>query len=628
LVDKRKITDWLPTTVKEMEMRGWKQPDIIIISGDAYVDHPGFGHAVIGRILEKQGYKVAILPQPNWRDDLRDFKKLGKPRLFFGVAAGCMDSMVNHYTANKRLRSDDAYTPGGEAGFRPDYATIVYSKILKELYPDTPVIIGGIEASLRRVTHYDYWSDRLKPSILFESNADLLVYGMGEQAIIEIAKQLDENIPIIKIINIPQTTYKQELPNLDYTINDWKTIEIVSHEQCLTDKKAYASNFKIIEEESNKMNASRIIQKNGSHFLVINPPFPVMSENQIDNSFDLPYTRLPHPKYEKRGAIPAFEMIKFSVNIHRGCFGGCAFCTISAHQGKFISSRSESSILNELENISYMPDFKGYISDLGGPSANMYKMKGKDEIICIKCKRYSCIHPSKCTNLNTNHYPLINLYSKASEIKGIKKIFIGSGIRYDLFVGKTHQEIIENGYDIYAKKLITNHVSGRLKVAPEHSSDAVLKLMRKPSFKLFYEFKTKFERISRDAGLNQQIIPYFISSHPGCDLADMALLALETKKTGFKPEQVQDFTPTPMTLATEIYYSGYHPYTLEKVYVAKTPVQKLDQKRFFFWYKSENHQWIHNSLKRINKEDIAIKLLPQKKYTPQNTISKSKIRKK
>lgn len=610
-----------------MELRGWEQPDIIIVSGDAYVDHPGFGHAVIGRILESKGYKVAILPQPNWRDDLRDFKKMGKPRLFFGVTAGCMDSMVNHYTASRRLRSDDAYTPGGIAGFRPDYASIVYSKILKEFFPETPVIIGGIEASLRRVTHYDYWSDTLKPSILLESQADMLVYGMGEMAIVEIANYLNDNISIDSIKDIPQTVYKIPVTNIEYDINNWKTIEIQPHEQCLKDKKLYSSNFKIIEEESNKLNANRILQKNGKDYLVINPPYPVMTENQIDKSFDLPYTRLPHPKYEKRGVIPAYEMIKFSVNIHRGCFGGCAFCTISAHQGKFIASRSEQSIMNELEKLTELPDFKGYISDLGGPSANMYQMKGKDNNICNKCKRYSCIHPSICNNLNTNHLLLVQLYQKATKIKGVKKVFIGSGIRYDLFVGKTHQESKENAYELYARELISNHVSGRLKVAPEHSSENVLKIMRKPSMRLFYEFKSKFEKYSREAGLNQQIIPYFISSHPGCELSDMAMLALETKKLGFKPEQVQDFTPTPMTLATEIYYSGYHPYTLEKVFVAKSPEQKKDQNRFFFWYKTENHKWIHTTLKNIAKEEIALKLLPQTKFQKQ-IISKQNFRKK
>ncbi len=609
-----KLTDWLPTTVKEMELLGWEQPDIIIVTGDAYVDHPGFGSAVIGRILEKSGYKVVILSQPNWRDDLRDFKKIGKPRLFFGVTAGNMDSMVNHYTAARRLRSDDAYTPGGQPGFRPDYASIVYSKILKELYPETPVILGGIEASLRRVTHYDYWSDTLKPSILVESGADMLVYGMGEETIVALAEQLNSNKKINTIINISQTAFLLPKNEIQFEVNNWKTVEIASHEQCLKDKKLYASNFKVIEEESNKQQAERIIQKQGDKILVINPPQKVMTEKQIDASFDLPYTRLPHPKYEKRGNIPAFEMIKFSVNIHRGCFGGCSFCTISAHQGKFISSRSEKSILAELENIVQMPDFKGYISDLGGPSANMYRMQGADLDICQKCKRYSCIFPSTCSNLITNHKPILDLYRKAAKLDGIKKIFIGSGVRYDLFTGKTRSESIANSFDEYAKQLIVHHVSGRLKVAPEHNSDNVLQMMRKPSFKLFEEFKAKFERTSEDAGLKQQIIPYFISSHPACDIIDMALLAIETKYLGLKPEQVQDFTPTPMTLATEIYYSGYHPYTLKPVFTAKTQIQKKEQNLFFFWYKPENHQWIFNTLKRLKREDLASRLLPQKRF--------------
>ncbi len=607
------LNDWLPTTAKEISLRGWEQLDIIIVSGDAYVDHPGFGHAVIGRILEHEGFKVAILPQPNWKDDLRDFKKLGKPRLFFGITAGCMDSMVNHYTAARRRRSDDAYTPGGEAGFRPDYATIVYSKILKSIYPDTPVIIGGIEASLRRVTHYDYWSDKLKPSILIESGADLLVYGMGEEAIKEIATKLNAGINIKDIKDVLQTAYIASTEE-DISTDSYKTVEIASHEACLKDKIVYASNFKTIEEESNKQFADRIIQKVGKSVLVINPPYPVMSEKQIDASFGLPYTRLPHPKYEKRGVIPAYEMIKFSVNIHRGCFGGCSFCTISAHQGKMISSRSEDSVLKELENIANMPDFKGYISDLGGPSANMYKMKGKDMNICNKCKRYSCIYPAVCNNLITDHKPLLNLYKKAAAIKGIKKVFIGSGVRYDLFTGKVRNISIANAYDEYAEQLIKHHVSGRLKVAPEHSSEAVLKLMRKPAFDLYHEFRMKFDKICANAGLNQQLIPYFISSHPGCNLIDMAELAYETKKMGFKPEQVQDFTPTPMTLATEMYYTGINPYTGEKVFTARDAKQKQEQHRFFFWYKKENHQWIETTLRRMNRPDLAAKLLPQKRF--------------
>nr|WP_109617965.1 YgiQ family radical SAM protein [Sediminitomix flava] len=611
----RPITDWLPITKKEVERRGWEELDVILISGDAYVDHPAFGPAVIGRIIENEGYKIAIIPQPNWKDDLRDFKKMGKPKLFFGVTAGCMDSMVNHYTANKRRRSNDSYTPGGEAGFRPDYATIEYTKILKELYPDVPVLLGGIEASLRRVTHYDYWSDRLMPSILESSGADMLVYGMGEQPLREVLKLLSKGVPFNSLTTIPQTAFirkqEEELPKN----KNWETIEINSHEKCLDDKLAYASNFKHIEQESNKLHANRIIQKIGENNLIINPPFYTMTEEEMDQSFDFPYTRLPHPKYKKRGAIPAYDMIKFSVNMHRGCFGGCSFCTISAHQGKFIASRSEKSIMKEVNHVTAMPDFKGYISDLGGPSANMYKMKGIDESICEKCVSPSCIHPVVCHNLDTSHQPLIDIYRKVDEHPDIKKAFVGSGIRYDLLV-KDYNKRADDTIDEYMEQVLRRHVSGRLKVAPEHTSDATLKIMRKPSFKHFHAFKKKYDEIDKKYNLNQQLIPYFISSHPGCEAQDMAHLAAETKEMGFKLEQVQDFTPTPMTVATVIYYSGVHPYTLKPYYTAKSKEEKLEQHQFFFWYKSEYQSKIRKRLEKLGLNDLTIKLLsraPQKK---------------
>ena len=595
------LLDWLPITKKETDLRGWDEVDIVIITGDAYVDHPAFGAAVIGRVLENHGSKVALIPQPNWRDDLRDFKKFGKPRLFFGISAGAMDSMVNHYTANKRLRSNDAYTPGGEAGFRPDYATITYSNILKKLYPDTPIIIGGIEASLRRVTHYDYWSDELKPSIMLDSKADLGVYGMGELAIVEIAKALNENKKIEDITDIPQTFFlKPKSVRTRLATSDWNDLRLASHEDCLRDKKTYASNFKNVEIESNKKHANRLLQDVGDYTLYINPPYPTMTEQQIDASFDLPYTRLPHPKYAKRGVIPAYEMIRHSVNIHRGCFGGCAFCTISAHQGKFVASRSKKSIMKEVKKVTEMEDFKGYISDLGGPSANMYRMKGKDESLCERCVRPTCIQPNICKNLDTNHHPLIELYKEVDKLPQVKKATIGSGIRYDLFL--TNEDPSGKlGYDEYFEQLMRRHVSGRLKVAPEHSSDEVLRLMRKPSFNLFVKLKKKFDKVNEKHHLNQQLIPYFISSHPACTLIDMAELAVKTKELGYRLEQVQDFTPTPMTLATEIYYSGYDPYTLKPVFVAKTKQEKLDQQRFFFWYKPENRQYVKNTLRKIGK---------------------------
>ncbi|MEY3585882.1 MAG: hypothetical protein RLZZ243_946 [Bacteroidota bacterium] len=605
----RPISDWIPMSHKEAEKRGWEEFDVILISGDAYVDHPSFGTAVISRIIEDEGLRIGIVAQPNWQDDLRDFKKLGKPRLFFGVTAGCMDSMVNHYTANKRLRSTDAYTPGGQAGFRPDYASTVYSKILKSIYPDVPVVLGGIEASLRRVTHYDYWKDELMPSILVDSEADLLVYGMGDQPLRTLLKLMKRGVPFHQAKTINQVAFlhpqSDELPRN----KNWETVELASHETCLVDKIQYATNFKIVEVESNKWEANRIIQHVGDQTLVINPPFKTMTENEIDQSFDLPYTRLPHPKYKKRGAIPAFDMIKFSINMHRGCFGGCSFCTISAHQGKFIASRSEKSILGELEQLVNHPDFRGYISDIGGPSANMYKMKGKDEAICAKCVSPSCIHPVICNNLDTSHEQMTKLYQKIDSHPKVKKAFVGSGIRYDLLVDDFNKNNEDGNHDRYIEQVITRHVSGRLKVAPEHTSDATLRVMRKPSFKYFHKFKEKYDKISEKHGLKQQLMPYFISSHPGCEEEDMANLAAETKDMGFQLEQVQDFTPTPMTVAEVIYYTGLHPYTLKPIKTVKTREEKLNQNRFFFWYKRENKDWIRQRLTKAKRPDLIEKLL-------------------
>lgn len=599
---------WLPTSKKEMETRGWDSVDVILFTGDAYVDHPSFGAAVIGRVLEAEGVRVAIIPQPNWQDDLRDFRKLGRPNLFFAVTAGNMDSMVNHYTANKRRRSDDAYTPGGRANYRPDYATITYCNILKKIYPDVPVIIGGIEASLRRVTHYDYWSDKLMPSILVDSGADLLFYGMAEKSLVEFVQLVQKGVEIKKLTTLPQTAFLTA-PGEEYATRPaWDELELASHEVCLADKKKYARNFMHIEEESNKVEARKLTQRVGNQLLVINPPWPPLTEKEIDRVYDLPYTRLPHPRYHGKAPIPAYEMIRHSINIHRGCFGGCTFCTISAHQGKFISSRSEASVLKEVEQVTRMPDFKGYISDLGGPSANMYQMKGIHEEICRKCKRPSCIFPSVCKNLDTNHQPMLDLYRKVRSHPNVKKAFIGSGIRYDLIFSKTGREEVDQNNRRYLREVIKNHVSGRLKVAPEHSSDEVLKFMRKPPFALFEELNREFQRINREENLDQQLIPYFISSHPGSKPEDMADLAIQTKKMNFRLEQVQDFTPTPMTLATEIYYSGYHPYTLEKVFTARSPEAKLNQRQFFFWYKREYRQAILRELKNLGRNDLVKKL--------------------
>ena len=596
---------------KEVKIRGWEKLDVILFSGDAYVDHPSFGPAVIGRILESYGLKVAIVPQPSVNDDLQDFTKLGTPKLFFGITGGCMDPMVSNYTASKKRREKDAYTPNGDKGFRPDYATSVYSNILKDKFPDVPVLIGGIEASLRRVTHYDYWSDKLMPTILETSKADMLVYGMGEQPLREVVELLQKGVPFSSLRTIKQTAFlldnDEELPKN----KNWEDVEIHSHAICLKNKKKFASNFKVIEQESNKLKARRIIQGVRDRKLVINPPFPTMLEKEIDASFDLPYTRLPHPKYNKRGPIPAFEMIKFSINIHRGCFGGCSFCTISAHQGKFIASRSQESILKEVDKVANMPDFKGYLSDIGGPSANMYKMKGKIQSICDKCVAPSCISPVICSNLDTSHKPLTKLYQAVDKHPKVKKSFIGSGIRHDMLVPEFNKNADPKELDDYTEELMKNHTSGRLKVAPEHTSDPVLKLMRKPSFKYFHKFKERFDRINIKNNLKLQLIPYFISNHPACELEDMANLAAETKDMGFQLEQVQGFTPTPMTVATVIYYSGYHPYTLKPTKTPKSKKEKDEQHRFFFWYKKENKGWIRKTLNKVGRKDLVDVLVPE-----------------
>lgn len=601
-----KLTDFLPTTKKECELRGWDELDVILFSGDAYVDHPSFGAAILGRILEANGYRVAIVPQPDWHGDFRDFKKLGRPRLFFGVSPGAMDSMVNRYTANRRMRSEDAFSPDSRHDMRPDYPSIVYTQILKKLFPDVPVALGGIEASLRRISHYDYWKDELRKCILCDSGADLILYGMGERSIVELANAFAEGKTMDEIHEMPQVAFYCKEKDIPGGFKD-DDIILHSHEECLHNKKGQAENVRHLEEEANKMHAQRMIQEVDGKYVVVNPPFPLMTTEELDAAFDLPYTRLPHPKYKGK-TIPAYEMIKFSVNLHRGCFGGCSFCTISAHQGKFVVCRSKESILKEVKKIIAMPDFKGYLSDLGGPSANMYGMHGKNLKACEVCKRPSCVNPQICPNLNTDHSKLLEIYHAVDALPGIKKSFIGSGVRYDLLLHKSKDEKVNQAAREYTRELITKHVSGRLKVAPEHTSPEVLKFMRKPSFDLFYEFKRIFDKINKEEGLNQQIIPYFISSHPGCHEEDMAELAVITKGLDFHLEQVQDFTPTPMTISTETWYTGYDPYTLEPVFSAKTQKEKLAQRMFFFWYKPEERRAIESELRRIGRSDLIAKL--------------------
>ena len=626
------LTDFLPTTKKECELRGWDQLDVILFSGDAYVDHPSFGAAVIGRTLEAAGYRVAIVPQPDWHGDWRDFKKLGRPRLFFGVSPGAMDSMVNKYTANRRLRSEDAYSPDGRHDCRPEYPSIVYSKILKQLYPDVPVILGGIEASLRRVTHYDYWQDALRPCILCDSGADMITYGMGEKVTLAIAQGLAEGKSLRQLRDTPQIVYLAEPGEVTPTADD---IILHSHEECLRDKRAQAENFRHVEEESNKYHAQRLIQPLKSPnselstvhcelttlCVVINPPYPPMTTEEIDASFDLPYQRVPHPKYKGK-RIPAYEMIKFSVNLHRGCFGGCAFCTISAHQGKFIACRSKESVIKEVKRLVQMSEFKGYISDLGGPSANMYGMHGRNKKACEACKKPSCLHPQVCPNLITDHSALLDIYHAVDALPEVKKSFIGSGVRYDLLLHHSNDEKTNEAARQYTRELITRHVSGRLKVAPEHTSDTVLHYMRKPSFRLFQQFKRIFDRINKEEGLRQQLIPYFISSHPGCHEKDMAGLAEITRQMGYKLEQVQDFTPTPMTTATEMYYTGYDPYTLQPVFTAKTQKEKLAQRQYFFWYKDKD-----NANERPSRRDNHPPRKEQKKSFNPNFQPKKKKKK-
>lgn len=614
-MSEKRLTDWLPTTRKEADMRGWDTLDVVIFSGDAYVDHPSFGAAVIGRLLEAEGLRVAIVPQPNWQDDLRDFKKMGRPRLFFGISAGCMDSMVNKYTAAKRFRSEDAYSPDGKHSMRPEYATTVYGNAIKKLYPDSAVIIGGIEASMRRFTHYDYWQEQLKKSILIDSKADILVYGMGEQPIIEIARSMQKELAASGSEYITAECARKLTLDIRQTGHfiqselqpDENDHLLFSHSECLRYKEKQAANFLAIEKESNKVSARRLLQPCDGGTVVMNPPYPTMTTEMLDHSFDLPYTRLPHPKYKGK-RIPAYDMIKFSVNIHRGCFGGCSFCTISAHQGKFIANRSEESILREIKEITKMPDFKGYLSDLGGPSANMYMMKGHNTDICAKCSRPSCIQPKVCPNLNIDHTPLLELYRKVDALPQIKKSFIGSGVRYDMLLHKTGDKKSDEAAKRYTEELIRNHVSGRLKVAPEHTSDRVLKLMRKPSFRLFHEFKRIFDKINAQYNLRQQLIPYFISSHPGSTIESMAELAAETQQLNFHLEQVQDFTPTPMTMSTEMYYTGINPETKEQIECARTMREKEAQRMFFFWYKPEERKRLRNILKQMGRNDLIAKL--------------------
>ena len=629
-----------------MQQLGWDWIDVILFTGDAFVDHPSFGTACIARYLEKAGYRVAVVPQPNWRDDLRDFRKLGAPRLYFAVNAGAMDSMVNHYTAAKRLRHDDAYTPEGRAGQRPDRAVTVYTKILKQLWPDVPVVIGGVEASLRRLTHYDYWEDRLMPSILVDSGADWLCYGMGERPMLELTRAIEagrnrrqiERIPQIaffrhgkmqkstplhprwgtgeespetpsvaslrtvsrigvaasgKFVRIGQGAAGQAFPQRSEDAfqpgrsqpcrpgetGGTEPILLNSFEQCLKDKRAFAENFHHIEIQANVLHAQTLIEPVGDGYVQVNPPYPPATTEEMDACWDLPFTKLPHPRYKGK-RIPAYDMIKDSIITHRGCFGGCNFCTIAAHQGKFIQSRSEASILDEVRKLAAMPEFHGNISDLGAPTANMYGMHGRNLDLCAKCRRQSCLFPGPCPNLDRSHMRVLELYRQVDAVKGVRHSYIGSGVRYDLFLDE--KGFIDETGKPYLRELMLKHTSGRLKVAPEHTEDKVLHYMGKPSFRLFERLRTEFDRINRENGTHTELVPYFISSHPGCTLDDMRRLAANPCLKGIWMEQVQDFMPTPMTTSSVMFWSGLDPRTMKPVWTERDMLKKKQQKALFF----------------------------------------------
>ena len=594
-----------PTSVKEVQALGWDYIDVIFFTGDAFVDHPSFGTACISRWLQKAGYRVAVVPQPNWRDDLRDFRKLGRPRLYFAVNAGAMDSMVNHYTAAKRLRHDDAYTPEGRAGARPDRAVTVYSKILKDLWPDVPVVIGGVEASLRRLTHYDYWDDRLMPSILVSSGADWLCYGMGEKPMLQLTRAIERGWSRRQIEQFPQIAFFRtgkaaavrdgEMPSgvaqpqrsEDWTQPDGAPREqsaaapfvLHSYEECCKDKRAFAENFHNIEIYANMLHPPVLIEPVGNGYVQVNPTCEPSTTEEMDSFWDLPFTKLPHPRYKGK-RIPAYDMIKDSIITHRGCFGGCNFCTIAAHQGKFIQSRSEESILKEVRKLAAMPEFHGNISDVGAPTANMYGMTGMDPKRCEVCRRKSCLYPAPCVNLDRSHERLLRLYEQIDQVKGVRHSYIGSGIRFDLFLDK--KGFIDKTSCPYLETVMLKHTSGRMKVAPEHTSDKVLSYMAKPSFRLFERLRKEFDGINRRHGTHVELVPYFISSHPGCTLKDMQDLAHHPALKGIWMDQVQDFMPTPMTTSSVMFYSGLDPRTMKPVFVERDPERKRQQKSQFF----------------------------------------------
>ena len=591
--ERLKKSHFLVMTQAEMVQRGWDFVDVVIVTGDAYVDHPSFAMAILGRILEANGYRVAILSQPNWTN-CEDWKRFGKPRLFFGISAGNMDSMINHYTANKKVRNDDAYSPGGKIGLRPDRATLAYCQRAREAYPGVPVIAGGVEASLRRLAHYDYWSDTVKRSILLDSKADLVVYGMGEKPILEVSKRLAKGENVKTLRNMRGVAYAlgaSEIPPTEY--EGKAVVTIPSFEKVCQDRFAFAEATKIIHTHTNPFNAAALIQFHDRQAVVVNPPSLPLSDGQMDQIYDLPFTRKPHPTYGE--SIPAYEMIKDSVTIMRGCFGGCTFCSITAHQGKIIQSRSETSVLRELSSLGKDAAFSGVVTDMGGPTANMYQMKCTRPDIEAKCRRQSCVDPTICKLLGTDHGPLVSLMKKARKVPGIRKVFVASGVRMDL----------AQLSDDYMKELAAHHVGGLLKVAPEHTDKKVLSLMKKPSIENFESFGEKFKRVTTQVGKPKQyLVPYFIASHPGSDLNAMIDLALFLKRNGYKPDQVQDFIPAPFDVATCMYHTGLDPFTKKEVFIAKHLRDRKLQRALLQFFKPENYFEVRKALELAGRTDL------------------------
>ena len=581
---------WLPTSAEEIRARGWDAPDVVFVTGDAYVDHPSFAMAVLGRVLESHGFRVAILPQPDWKS-AEAWRALGRPRLFYAVSAGNMDSMINHYTANKKRRNDDAYSPGGRIGLRPDRPTPVYAQRCREAFPGVPVVIGGIEASLRRIAHFDYWSEQVRPSMLSSSKADLLVFGKGEATIVTIARRLAAGEPVSALRDLRGVAYllgaKEALP-------EWPghTLALPSLDEVTRDRLAFARMTRTFHHETNPFNAARLTQAHGERTLVLNPPCLPIGEAEMDAIYDLPYTRRPHPRY--REPIPAHTMIKDSVQIMRGCFGGCTFCSITMHEGRVIQSRSPRSILAEVTAIAAEPGFKGTISDLGGPTANMYRMRCTRPEVEAVCKRLSCIHPTICKLLGTDHGPTIDLMRRAREVEGVKRVHIASGIRMDL----------ANLDDRYVDELVTHHVGGHLKVAPEHTSERVLQIMKKPGHRAFETFAGKFRRASARAGKEQYLVPYFIASHPGSTIEDMIELAVFLKGHGYRPRQVQDFIPAPMDIATCIYHTGIDPLTMQPVATVKKLRDRQTQRALMQFFEPANWFAVHKALVEAGRRDL------------------------